>query len=136
MKSNRIGPVLTLSLLAACMLNACDQAKSPDQVAKDTAAAADAAAHDTAKAEQKAVDKVDSAQAVVRDEQAAEAHTRAVESEKVNDAEAEGTRKVALAECEKLGGESQKACRAQADTAYDTAVAQARQAKADADPKP
>jgi len=136
MKSNRIGFVLTFSLLAACMLNACDQAKSPDQVAKDTAAAQDTATQNTAKAEQKAVDKVESAQTVVRDEQAAEAHTRAVESEKVNDAQAEGTHKVALAECEKLAGENQKACKAQADTAYDTAVAQARQAKADTDPKP
>ena len=73
---------------------------------------------------------------MVRDEQAAEGHTRAVESEKVNEAQAQGTRKVALAECGKLSGEGQKACRAQADTAYDTAIAQARQAKADTDPKP
>jgi hypothetical protein len=136
MKSNKLGPVLTFALLSACMLNACDQAKSPDQVAKDTAAAETAAAQDTAKVEEKANDKVAGAQTVVRDEKAAEAHTRAVESEKVNDAEAAGTHKVALADCEKLGGEAQKACRAQADTAYDTAIAQARQAKADTDPKP
>jgi hypothetical protein len=136
MKANKLGPVLTFALLAACMLNACDQAKSPDQVAKDTAAAETTATQDTAKVEQKANDKVNSAQNVVRDEQAAEAHTRAVESEKVNDAEAEGTHKVALADCEKLSGASQKACKARADTAYDTAIAQARQAKADTDPKP
>jgi hypothetical protein len=136
MKSNRLGPILMAALFAACMLNACDRAKSPDQVAKDTAAAETTAARDDAKAEQKAVDKVDSAQNVVRDEQAAAAHTRAVESEKVNEAQAEGTRKIALAECEKLNGERQKACKAQADTAYDTAIAQARQAKADTDPKP
>ena len=136
MKANKLGPVLTFALLAACVLNACDHAKSPDQVAKDTAAAETTATQDTAQVEQKAQDKVNSAQNVVRDEQAAEAHTRAVESEKVNDAEAEGTHKVALAECEKLSGESQKACKMQADTAYDTAIAQARQAKADTDPKP
>jgi hypothetical protein len=136
MKANKLGAALTAALLSACLLNACEQAKSPDQVAKDTAAAETAAAQDTAKVEQKASDKVNSAQNVVRDEQAAEAHTRAVESEKVNDAEAAGTHTVALAECEKMSGENQKACKAQADTAYDTAIAQARQAKADTDPKP
>ena len=136
MQTNKIGLVLTASLMAACVLSACDRAKSPDQVAQDTAAAAQKADQNTAKVEQNATDKVNSAQTVVRDEQAAEAHTRAVESEKVNEAQAEGTRKVALAECEKLSGEGQKACKAQADTAYDTAVAQARQAKADTDPKP
>jgi hypothetical protein len=136
MKPNRIGAVLTFALLAACMLNACDHAKSPDQVANDTAAAETTAAQDTAKAEQKADDKVNSAQTVVRDEQAAAAHTRAVESEKVNDAQAEGTHKIDLAQCEQLSGDNQKACKARADTAYDTAIAQARQAKADTDPKP
>ena len=35
-----------------------------------------------------------------------------------------------------LSGEDQKACKAQADTAYQTAQALARQAKADSDPKP
>jgi hypothetical protein len=136
MKTNKVGAILSFALLSACMLSACNRAKSPDQVAKDTAAAETTAAQDTAKVEQNANDKVASAQNVVRDERAAEAHTRAVESEKVNDAEAEGTHKVALADCEKLSGEAQKACKAQADTAYDTAIAQARQARADTDPKP
>ncbi len=136
MKTNKIGLVLTVTLLATCLLNGCNQAKSPDQVAKDTAVAENNAAQTTAKAEENAGAKVNSAQTVVRDEQAAADHTRAVETEKVNEAQAEGDHKVALAQCERLSGEGQKACKAQADTAYQTAQALAKQAKADSDPKP
>jgi hypothetical protein len=136
MKANKIGLALTMTLLAVCVLNGCDRAKSPDQVAKDTAVAETNASEATAKAEETAGDKVNSAQTVVRDEQAAADHTRAVETEKVNEAQAEGDHKVALAQCERLSGEDQKACKAQADTAYQTAQALAKQAKADSDPKP
>ncbi len=136
MKTYRTGLILSLALLTAGLLNACDQAKSPDQVAKDTAAAETTAAKDTAKVEQKAADKVNNAQDSVRDEQATEAHTRAVESEKVNVSLAEGNRKIALAQCGKLNGDDQKSCEAQANAAYETAVAQAKQAKVDTDPKP
>lgn len=125
-----------MTLVAACVLGGCDRAKSPDQVAKDTAAAETSAQQETAKAEENAGAKVNSAQNVVKDEEAAAAHTRAVETEKVNEAQAEGDHKVALAQCEKLNGEDQKACKAQADTAFQTAQALAKQAKADSDPKP
>jgi len=128
--------MVTLALMVAGVLNACYQAKTPDQVAQDTAAAQTNSSEAMAKAEQKAGDKVNNAQAVVTDEQNAVAHTRAVETEKVTDQQAEGNHKVALAQCESLSGDSQKACKVQADTAYDTAQAQARQAKADSDPKP
>ncbi|MEJ0008635.1 MAG: hypothetical protein WDM77_20320 [Steroidobacteraceae bacterium] len=136
MKTNKLGLLLTLALMATCLLNACDQAKSPDQVAKDTATAEANASEATAKAEQTAGDKVNSAQTVVQDEQAAADHTRAVQMEKVNSTQAEGNHKIALAQCETLAGESQKACKDQADTAYATAQALAKQAKADTDPKP
>ena len=128
--------IVTLALVAAAMLNACYQAKSPDQVAKDTTTAENAAVHAADKAQDKAAAKDNSAQAVVSDEQAAAAHTRAIEAEKVADTEAEGKHKVALAQCESLSGEQQKACREQADTAFSTAQAVARQVKADTDPKP
>jgi hypothetical protein len=128
--------ILTLSLVAACVLNACYQSKTPDRVAKDTAAAQTSADESTARVEQHAGEKLSSAQTVVRDEQAAEAHTRAVETEKVADTQAQGAHKIALAQCESMSGEAQKACRDQANTAYDTAEAQARQQRADSDPKP
>ena len=136
MKANKIGLLLALTLTAACALDGCDRAKSPDQVAKDTATAASNASEATAKAEETAGAKVNSAQNVVHDEETAAAHTRAVETEKVNVAQAEGDHRVALAQCERLSGEDQKACKAQADTAFQTAQALAKQAKADTDPKP
>jgi hypothetical protein len=128
--------VITAAILATCVLNACNQAKSPEQVAKDTAAAENTATENAAKVEQSAGDKVNSAQTVVRDEKTAEAHTAAVEAEKVADAKAQGEHKIALAQCESLSGEPQKACKEQADTAFQVAQDQARQAEANTDPKP
>jgi hypothetical protein len=136
MTTNKTRFGVTAALLATCVLNACNQAKSPDQVAKDTAAAENTATENAAKVEQSAGDKVNSAQTVVRDEKTAEAHTAAVEAERVADAKAQGEHKVALAQCESLSGEPQKACKAQADTAFQVAEDQARQATANTDPKP
>ncbi|HEX3838814.1 MAG TPA: hypothetical protein VHW25_17810 [Steroidobacteraceae bacterium] len=136
MTPNKTTLVVTIALLAACVLNACNQAKSPDRVAKDTAAAENTASEDAAKAEQRASDKVNSAASVVHDEKAAEAHTEAVQAEKVADTKAQGDHKIALAQCESLSGEPQKACKEQADTAFQVAEDQAKQTKADTDPKP
>ena len=136
MRTRTPGRVLILGLVAACLLNACYQSKTPDQVAKDTAAAENAATENAAKVEQKADEKLSRTQGVVHDEQAAAAHTRALEDEKVADAKSEGIHKIALAQCESLSGEAQKACRTQADAAYQTATAQAQQDRANADPKP
>lgn len=128
--------VVTVALLATCVLNACHRAKSPEQVARDTAAAENLATENAAKVEQSAGAKVNRAQTVVRDEKKAEAHTAAVEAERVADAKAQGELKVALAQCESLSGEPQKACKEQADTAFQVAEDQSRQAEADTDPKP
>lgn len=127
---------LMFGLIAACVLSACYHSKSADQVAKDTATAESAATETTAKVEQKADEKLNSAQSVVHDEQAAAAHTRAVEGEKVAYAKAAGMHKVSLAQCGRLSGEAQKACKSQADSAFGTATAQAHQDRANADPKP
>jgi hypothetical protein len=136
MQTKAPGRVVMLGLLAACALNACYQAKTPDQVAKDTAAAEDTATQNAAKVEQNADARLHSAQTVVHDEEAAAAHTRAVETAKVAEAQAQGSHKVALAQCESLSGEAQKSCKSQADTAYQTATAQAQQNRAYSDPKP
>ena len=90
MAPKRMTFVVTVALLGTCLLNACYQAKTPDQVAKDTAAAENTAAENTAKVEQAAGDKVTSAQGVVNDQQATAAHTLAVEGERVADAKAQG----------------------------------------------
>jgi len=136
MGRKRLASLVTFALATLCVLNACYQSKSPDQVAKDTAAAQNHADQTTGKAEKRAAEKITSAQGVVSDEQAAAAHTRAVEIEKVSDTLAEGDHKVALAQCESLKGETQKACREQADTAFTVAEDKARQVRADTDPKP
>jgi hypothetical protein len=127
---------LAAALIATCALSACNQAKSPDQVAKDTAAAEASANDHTAKVEEKAGEKLTSAQAVVQDEQQSADHTKAVQTEKVLTAQADGEHKVALAKCESMSGESQKACNAQADAAYQVAQDEAKQVKANSDPKP
>jgi len=136
MLPKRIPSLVTFALAALCVLNACYQSKSPDQVAKDTAAAENTANQTTGKAEERAADKIGSAQRVVSDEEAGAAHTRAIEIEKVSDTLAEGDHKVALAQCESLKGESQKACREQADSAFTVAEDKARQLRANTDPKP
>ncbi len=136
MTTHRLTFALAAVLLATCVLSACNKAKSPEEVAKDTAAAENTAVENTAKAEEKAGDKVSSAETVINDEKTAAAHTAAVEAEKVADAKAEGDHKVAVAQCESLGGDQQKACKEQADAALQIAQDQARQSKANLDPKP
>jgi hypothetical protein len=136
MVRRRLPSAVTFALAALCVLNACYQSKSPDQVAKDTAAAESTADKTTGKAEERAADKITGAQRVVSDEEAAAAHTRALEIEKVSDTLAEGDHKVALAQCESLKGESQKACREQADSAFTLAEDKAREVRANSDPKP
>jgi hypothetical protein len=136
MAASKTTCLCTLAMMVAGGMSACYQAKSPDQVAQDTAAAQTNANVASGKVEQRAADRIDSRQAVVSDEQAAAAHTRAAELEKVADTRAEGNHRIALAQCESLAGEMQKACHAQADTAFTTAEDAARQVRADTDPKP
>jgi hypothetical protein len=136
MTGRRLPSAVTSALVALCILNACYHSKSPDQVAKDTNTAENTANQATGKAVESAADKITSAQRVVSDEQAAAAHTRAIEVEKVSDTLAQGDHKIALAQCESLSGEPQKACREQADTAFTVAEDKARQARADTDPRP
>ncbi len=131
----RIAALVTLSL-AATMLAACDSPKSSAQVASDTVAAERAAADNTAKAQQRADARIASARADVRDEQRDLAHVDAVEGQRISDAQAEGDYKVAQAQCESLGGATQKACLDQANADYEVARARAKQAKAVADPRP
>jgi hypothetical protein len=109
---------VALALSAACALSACDRAKSGAQVAKDTNAA-----------EQRAVENID------RSERDA-THVAAVQNEKMADTEADGVHRVALAQCEALSGVAQKSCRDQADADYQLAKANAKQERAESDPKP
>jgi hypothetical protein len=120
---------------AAALLAGCNQAKSPSEVAKDVNAASHTAAERTDKAEEKAAAKVADEQKDVRSEQRDAQHVAAVQAQDVAKAEAEGAQKVALAKCQALGGDRQQACKDQANAAYDLRVAQAKQDRANTDPK-
>jgi hypothetical protein len=109
---------VAFALSAVCALGGCDRAKSGAQVARDTNAA-----------EQKAVENIEKSE---RDA----THVAAVQNEKMADSEADGARRVALAQCEALSGAAQKACREQADANYQLAKANAKQERAESDPKP
>jgi len=126
---------LTLALCAIMLLGGCNNAKSPSTVAKDVNSASQSAEEKTAKAEERAEEKVASADKDVRNEQRDEQHVAAVQGEDVAQTRAKGERDIALAKCEALSGESQQACKDQANAAYDMALAQAKQDRASSDPK-
>jgi hypothetical protein len=122
--------MLLASAIAAAVLLAagCDSAKSPDTVAKDVAAAEQKAATEVANSEKaaekdlnKAADKVDDKLIAFNNAAAKDAYDLAV-------AKADGDRKVALANCLSLGGDSQKSCRDQAEADYGAAKANAKAA--------
>ena len=124
----RLIAFVSASFMAAGLLTACNHAKDSAQVAQDVSKAEQNAAERTAKAERSAEAKVG---AQIDDT----AHTAAVQGQKVEDADAEGAHKVALAQCEALSGASQKDCRDQADAAYQQTKAQAKQERLVSDPK-
>ena len=132
MRRSYLIPGLMALLLG--ILGGCNHAKGPEQVAKDTAAAQQKAAEDVAKAQQNAQVRVAKAENEVRDQQGDEAQTRAAEQRKVDDEKAKGDHDVALAQCERLNGTAQKSCKDQADAAYNTAQARAKQAEVNSEP--
>ena len=121
---------LLISMAAATLvlIAACNNAKSPDAVAKDVAAAQQKAATEVSKSEDaaskdlgKAADKVDDKLVDLNNAAAKDAYDLAV-------AKADGDRKVALANCMAASGDAQKACKDQANADYDAAKATAKAA--------
>jgi len=113
---------------AVLIIAGCDSAKSPDTVAKHVAAAEQKAAAEVAKSEKaaekdlnKAADKVDDTLVNFNNAAARDAYNLAV-------ANADGNRKVALANCLALGGDAQKTCKEQAEADYGAAKANAKAA--------
>lgn len=120
--------------LLACAflgLSACNKADSPDKVQSDVAKAQSDAAEENAKAEEKqnqveaeaAKDRAD-AQAKAADKSVGAVVDTAV-------TEAEGDTKVALAKCQALQGDEQKACKDKANAHMDAVREKAKAAKAD-----
>jgi hypothetical protein len=126
---------LALPLLATLLLGACNQAKSPETVAADTASAQQKAQENNAATQQSANEKMGQANADVNKAQADAEHVDAVQQEKVANTDAKGAYDIAMARCEGLSGNDQRACKDQAKAAYDTALAEAKQTKANADPQ-
>jgi len=115
---------LTLFCVAGC-----NNAKSPDTVAKDVAAAEQKASNEVADSQKdaskdigKAADKVDDKLADLNNTVASNAYDVAV-------AKADGDKKIALAKCDALGGDAQKSCKQQADADYAAAKASAKAAE-------
>ena len=118
-------PMSIMALTLFCVA-ACNNAKSPDTVAKDVAAAEQKASNEVAESQKeaskdigKAADKVDDKLADLNNTVAGDAYTIAV-------SKADGDKKVALAKCDALGGDAQKSCKQQADADYAAAKANAK----------
>jgi hypothetical protein len=112
--------------VAILMITGCNNAKSPDAVAKDVANAEQKASTEVANSEKdaskdlgKAADSVDDKLVKFNNAAAKDAYNLAV-------AKADGDRKVALANCNALSGDAQKACKDQADADYTAAKANAK----------
>ena len=121
---------------AVGVLAACDHAKSPTDVAKDTSAAEQKAAE----AKERALRIAERREAEVASRGQADArelaHETAAQEQRIANTEADGAHRIALAHCEGLGGTPQKSCREEADARYEIARGKASLARAEADPKP
>ena len=124
---------LSSALLASALLclSACNKAESPEKVQADVAKAKSDAVEENAKADEKmkqvqAEAAKDRADAQVK---AADKSVGALADAAVT--QAEGETKVALAKCEALEGDAQKACKDQANAHMDAVKDKAKAAKSD-----
>jgi hypothetical protein len=115
-----------VALLAIAAASGCNNAKSPDAVAKDVAAAQARRASEVADAHQEAAKDSDKAEAKVDDKSNDLNNVNAKGEYDVAMAQADGDHKVALQKCDALSGDSQKACKDQADARYDLSKANAK----------
>jgi hypothetical protein len=115
-----------VALLALAAVSGCNNAKSPDAVANDVAAAQAKRASEVADAKQDAAKDANKAETKVDDKTVDLANANAKGAYDVAMAQADGDHKVALQKCDALSGDSQKACKDQADAKYDLAKANAK----------
>jgi hypothetical protein len=107
----------------------CNQAKSPETVQKDTARAEESGAKEVARAEA-SESKIDARQEN-NVASAVDTANSKVDNASVDTAvaQAEADSKVALAKCEALAGDQQKACRDQANSQLEVVKARAKAVK-------
>jgi hypothetical protein len=115
-------------VIAVFTMAGCDNAKPPETVAKDVAKAEQKAASEVASSEKKAEKDLGKAAEKVDDKLVDFNNTAAKEAYNLAAAQADGDRKVALANCLALGGDAQKTCKDQAEADYSAAKANAKAA--------
>jgi hypothetical protein len=124
---------LSCALLASALLgmSACNKAESPENVQADIAKAKSDAVEANAKADEK-VKQVEADAAKDRADALAKVADKSVGAV-VDSAvtQAEGETKVALAQCEVLDADAQKACKDKANAHLDAVKAKAKAAKSD-----
>src|SRR5450631_3675564 len=118
--------IMALSVLTVAVLAGCNNAKSPDAVADDVAAAQKKAAENVAEVRKdasrdnaSAIDKVDDKSKDLNNVEAKGAYDVAL-------ARAEGNHKVALEKCNAVSGDAQSKCKDMAGADYDAAKANAK----------
>jgi colicin import membrane protein len=125
-------PTFSCVLLASALLglSACNKAESPEKVQGDVAKAQSDAVDENVKADEKQK-QVQAEAAKDRADAEAKASDKSVGA-LVDSAvtQAEGETKVALAKCEALEGDAQKACKDDANAHMDAVKAKAQAAKA------
>jgi hypothetical protein len=124
---------LHCALLASALLclSACNKAESPEKVQDDVAQAQSKAAEENAKADEK-VKQVEAEAAKDRADALAKVADKNVGA--LADAavtQAEGETKIALAKCQVLEGDAQKACKDQANAHLDEVRTRAKAAKSE-----
>jgi len=124
---------LSCALLASALLclSACNKAESPEKVQDDVAKAQSKAVEENAKADEK-VKQVEAEAAKDRADalaKVADKSVGALADSAVTQAEGETT--IALAKCQALEGDAQKACKDQANAHLDAVRARAKAAKSD-----
>jgi hypothetical protein len=119
---------LPIAILMTLCVAACNNAKSPDTVAKDVAKAEQQASTEVAKSEDSAAKDLNGAAGNVDDKLVAFNNAAAKDAYNLAIANADGDRKVALANCESMSGDAQKQCKDQAEANYKAAKANAKAA--------
>ncbi len=122
--------LLTLTAAGLLTLSACNKAESPAKVQDDVAKAASAAAENDSKAGAKLsdVDATANKDVAAAEEKAAVKTSNAAADAAVT--QAEGDNRIALAKCEAVSGEAQRACKDQANAQLDLAKAKVKAIKA------
>lgn len=116
-----------ISTAILCMAG-CNNAKPPEAVAKDVAAAEQKAATEVANSENAAAKDLGKAAAGVDEKLVAFNNAAAKDAYNLALAKADGDRGVALASCSAMSGDAQKLCKDRAEADYNAAKANAKAA--------